>query len=126
MIDKLKVRLVANCFTQIKGIGNEETLSHVVRFASIHLLLALVTYLDIKLFQMDVKIAFLYGNLDEEIHMDQPISFVSKDQEDKVCHLKRSIYSLKQSSRSWYFRFHGFVTLFGLTTVSKYYCSIYI
>jgi len=49
---------------------------------------------------MDVKTAFLNGSLEEEIYMDQPLSFVSKGQEDKVCRLKRSIYGLKQSSRA--------------------------
>ena len=64
-------------FTQIKAIDYEETFSHVVRFASIRLLLALVAHLDLELFQMDVKTAFLNGNLEEEIYMDQPIDFVS-------------------------------------------------
>jgi len=49
---------------------------------------------------MNVKTTFLNGNLEEEIYMDQPIGFVSKEQEDKICHLKKSIYSLKQSSRA--------------------------
>ena len=48
---------------------------------------------------MDVKTAFLNGELDKEIYMDQPIGFVTKGQEHKVCRLKRSIYGLKQSSR---------------------------
>jgi len=64
-----------------------------VRIASIHLLLALVAHLDLMLFQMDVKIAFLNENL--EIYIDQHVGFVSKGEEDKVCHLKRSIYGLK-------------------------------
>ena len=63
-----------------------------VRFVFIRLLLALVTYLDLYLFQIYVKTAFLNRNLEEEIYMDQPVSFVSKDQEDKVCRLKGSIY----------------------------------
>ena len=71
-----------------------------VRFVSIRLLMALVAHLDLELFQMDVKTALLNGNLKEEIYMDQPIGFVSMGQEDKVCRLKRSIYGLKQSSRS--------------------------
>jgi len=73
--------------------------SYVVRFASICLLLALVTHLDLELFQTDVKMTFLNGNLEEEIYMDQHIGFVSKGQEDKVYCLKRFIYGLKQSSR---------------------------
>ena len=67
---------------------------------------------------MDVKTAFLNGNLEEDIYMDQPLSFVSKGQEDKVCLLKRSIYGLKQSSRVWYFRFHEAIISFGLNMVS--------
>jgi len=81
---------VAKGFTQIEGIDCEETFSPVVRFASIRLLLALVAHLDLESFQMDVKTVFLNGNLEEEIYMDQPIGFVSKGQEDKVCRLKRS------------------------------------
>jgi len=71
---------------------------------------------------MDVKTAFLNGNFEEKIYMDQLIGFVSKGQEDKVCHLKKSIYDLKQSSRAWYFRFHEAITAFGLTMVSEDHC----
>jgi len=121
-IDKFKARLVAKGFTQIEGIDYEETFSHVVRFASIRLLLALVSHLDLELFQMDVKNAFLNRNLKEEIYMDQPIGFVSKGQEDKVCCLKRSLYGLKQFFRSWYFRFHEAITSFGFDMVSEDHC----
>jgi len=69
---------VAKGFTQIEGIDYEETFSPIVMFFSIHLLLALVAHLDLELFQLDVKTAFLNGNLKEEIYMDQPIGFVSK------------------------------------------------
>jgi len=89
---------MAKGFTQLRD--SKETFSHVVRFASIRLLLALVAHLNLELFQMDVKTIFLNRNLEEEIYMDQPIDFVSKGQEDKVYRLKRSIYSLKLSSRS--------------------------
>jgi len=62
MIDKFKARLVVKGFTQIKGVDYEETFSHVVRIASIRLLLALVAHLDLELIQMDVKTAFLNCN----------------------------------------------------------------
>jgi len=65
IIDKFKAHLVAKGFTQIEGVDCEETFSPVVRIASIHLLLALVTHLDLELIQMNVKNAFLNGSLDE-------------------------------------------------------------
>ena len=113
---------MAKSFTQIESLDYEETFSPVVRFASIRLLLTLVAHLDLELFQMDIKTAFLNGNLEEEINMNQPIGFVLKVQEDKVCRLKRSIYDLKQSSRSWYFRFYEAITSFGFAMISEDHC----
>ena len=66
-----------------------------VKFASIRLILAIVARIDLELYQMDVKTAFLNGELDEEIYMDQLVGFELKRQERKVCKLKRSIYGLK-------------------------------
>lgn len=71
---------------------------------------------------MDVKTAFLNGELDEEIYMDQPAGFVADGQERKVCKLKRSIYGLKQSSRQWYLRFHQAVLLNGFTMIEEDHC----
>ena len=68
---------------------------------------------------MDVNIAFLNGNFDEEICMDQPIGFESRGQGDKVCCLKRSIYGLKQSFMLSLLGFHEAIISFGLTMVSK-------
>jgi len=121
-IDKFKSRLVAKGSTQIEGIDYEKTFSPMARFASIRLILAMVAHLDLELFQMDVKTAFLNCNFEEEIYMDQSIDFASKGQEGNVCHLKRFIYGLKQSSRSWYLIFHEAITLFGLSMVSEDHC----
>ena len=84
LIDKLKVHLVAKGFTHIEGIDYEEIFSHMVRFVSIHLFLALVPHLYLDLFQMDAKTAFLNSNLEEEINMEHSIGFVAKGRH-KIC-----------------------------------------
>ena len=91
--------MVAKGFTQQEGIDYTETFSPVVRFTSIRIILALVVGLDLELHQMDVKTAFLNGELEEEIYMVQPEGFIVPGSEHKVCKLKKSIYGLKQSSR---------------------------
>ena len=93
-----------------------------MRITSIRLFLALAAYLDLELFQINVKTTSFNGNLEEEIYMDQPISFVLKGQEEQVCSLKKFIYGLKQSSRAWYFRFHKAIISFGLNMISEDHC----
>ncbi|KAL0455059.1 UNVERIFIED_CONTAM: hypothetical protein Slati_0845100 [Sesamum latifolium] len=72
---------------------------------SIRIMLAIAAWYDYKIWQMDVKTAFLNGFVDEEIYMDQPEGFTSVGEEQKVCHLQKSIYGLKQASRSWNIHF---------------------
>ena len=97
---------MAKGYTQYERIDYEETFSPVIRFASICLILAIVTHMNLELYQMDVKTAFLSRELDEEIYMNQPLGFELKGQERKVCRIKRSIYGLKQASRQWNLKFH--------------------
>ena len=73
----------------------------------------LVAHFDLELHQMDVKTAFLNGNLDEDIYMEQPEGFAKKGNEHLVCKLKKSIYGLKQASRQWYIKFNNIITSFG-------------
>ena len=80
---------------------------------SIRILLAVAASLDYEIWQMDVKTAFLNGNLNEDIYMQQPEGFKAKGKEHMVCKLQRSIYGLKQASRSWNIRFDQAITSFG-------------
>ena len=85
----------------------------VAMLKSIRILLAVAASLDYEIWQMDVKTAFLNGNLNEDIYMQQPEGFKAKGKEHMVCKLQRSIYGLKQASRSWNIRFDQATTSFG-------------
>ena len=100
-----KARLVAKGFKQIQGVDYDETFSPVAMFKSIRILLAIAAFHDYEIWQMDVKTAFLNGFLEENVYMTQPEGFVNRRDAGKVCKLKRSIYGLKQASRSWNIRF---------------------
>ena len=92
---------MAQGYTQRPGIDYEETFSPVVCFESVCSVIALAVHKDIKLHQMDVKTAFLNGELSEEVFMKQPEGFVKEGEKDLVCRLKKSIYGLKQSPCCW-------------------------
>ena len=97
-VDKYKVRLVAKSFTKQKG-DFFDTYSLVVKVSSIRIFLALASIHNMFIHQMDVKTAFLNGDLEEEIYMNQPEEFIAKGQEKKVCKLVKSLYSLKQAPK---------------------------
>ena len=100
-----KSRLVAKGFKQSHGIDYVETFSPVVMLKSIRILLAITAYYDYEIWQMDVKTVFLNGNLLEDVYMTQPEGFVDPKYPNRVCKIQRSIYGLKQASRSWNLRF---------------------
>ena len=112
-IERFKARLVAKGFTQKEGIYYKDTFSPVSKKDSLRIIMALVAHFDLELHQMDVKTAFLNGNLDEDIYMEQPEGFAKKGNEHLVCKLKKSIYGLKQASRQWYIKFNKTITSFG-------------
>ncbi|KAG7572396.1 Integrase catalytic core [Arabidopsis suecica] len=101
-----KARLVAKGYKQIHGIDYDETYSPVAMLKSIRILLATAAHYDYEIWQMDVKTAFLNGNLEEDVYMTQPEGFTVPEAARKVCKLHRSIYGLKQASRSWNLRFN--------------------
>lgn len=80
-----------------------------VKHSYIRVLLAIVVLYDLELEQLDVKTAFLHGELEEQIYMHQPEGFVVQEKKDHVCLLKKSLYGLKQSPRQWYKRFDSFM-----------------
>nr|GFA02982.1 retrotransposon protein, putative, Ty1-copia subclass [Tanacetum cinerariifolium] len=108
-----KARLVVKGFTQTPGIDYDETFSPVADIRAIIILIAIAAYYDYKIWQMDVKIAFLNGYLNEEVYMEQPEGFVNPKYPNRVCKLKRSIYGLKQASRQWNKRFDDEIKKFG-------------
>ena len=107
-----KVRLVAKGFTQIEGIDYTETFTPVAKFTSIWILLALVAHLDLDLHQMDVKTAYLNGDLDEEIFMHLPPGF---QKPNTIWKLKKSLYGLKQAGHEWYKKIHTEFEKIGFT-----------
>jgi hypothetical protein len=97
-IEKYKARLIAKGFTQ-KGHDFFYTYSHVARITTIRVLPALVASHGLHIHQMDIKTGFFYGELDEEIFMEQPDSYKIPGQENKVCRLIKSLYGLKQAPK---------------------------
>ncbi|GKE44838.1 retrotransposon protein, putative, ty1-copia subclass [Tanacetum coccineum] len=108
-----KARLVAKGFTQTPGIDYEETFSPVADIRAIRILIAIATFCDYEIWQMDVKTAFLNRYLNEEVCMEQPEGFVNQKFPNRVCKLKRSIYELRQASRQWNKRFDDEIKKFG-------------
>ena len=100
-VDRFKARLVAQGYTQTQGVDYNEVYAPVARYSAIRSLLALANAHNLEIHQVDVKTAFLNGNLDYDIYMSQPEGFIDKDRPNFVCKLKKSIYGLKQSARCW-------------------------
>ncbi|GKB10248.1 zinc finger, CCHC-type containing protein [Tanacetum coccineum] len=95
-----EARLVAKGFTQTYGVDYRETFSPVADIRAIRILLAITAFYDYEIWQMDIKTTFLNGHLSEDVNMVQPEGFVDPKHPNKVCKLQRSIYGLKQASRS--------------------------
>nr|GEW09083.1 copia protein [Tanacetum cinerariifolium] len=109
IVSRNKARLVAQGYNQQEGINYDETYVTVARLESIRILLAYVCALDFKLFQMDVKSAFLNGFISEEVYVAQPPGFIDFEKPDHVYKLKKALYGLKQAPKAWYDRFKAFL-----------------
>jgi hypothetical protein len=104
---------VAKGFTQREGIDYTKIFSPVPCKDSLRIIMTLVAHYDLELHQMDVKTAFLNGDLLENVYKSQPKGFDIKGKEHKGCHLRKSIYGLKQASRQWYLKFDETIRSFG-------------
>ncbi|GJT75478.1 retrotransposon protein, putative, ty1-copia subclass [Tanacetum coccineum] len=113
IVHTYKARLVVKGYTELYMVDYEETFSHVADIRAIRILISIAAYYDYKIWQIDVKTAFLNGYLDEDIYMVQLEGFVDPNHPRKVCKLQRFIYGLKQASRSWNKRFNDEIKKFG-------------
>ena len=117
---KHKARFVVQGFRQREGLDYGETFSPVVRYDSLRVILSLAAAEDYDMVQFDVKTAFLYGTIDEELYMHQPDGF--DDGTGRICRLKKSLYGLKQAPRKWNERFHQFLKKLGFKRSTADYC----
>jgi hypothetical protein len=114
-VEKYKARFVARGFSQVEGIDYEETFAPVAQYTSIRTIIALAASMGWKLHQMDVKTAFLNGEIDEEVYIKQPEGFVIHNEKTHVCRLKKSLYGLKQAPLAWYDKMDGFLMSLGFS-----------
>jgi hypothetical protein len=104
-----KAKLVAKWFYQVEGLDFGETFAPVARLKAICILLAYVSHHEMKLYQMDVKSAFLIGFINELVYVDQPPGFEDSRYPNHVYGLSKVLYGLKQAPRAWYERLRDFL-----------------
>jgi hypothetical protein len=114
-IERYKARLVAKGFKQQYGFDYDDTFSHVVKPATIRLLLSLAVTNGWHLRQLDVQNAFLHGVLEEEVYMHQPPGFVDLSQPQHLCRMIKALYGLKQAPRAWHARLGAALLAQGFT-----------
>jgi hypothetical protein len=114
VIVRNKARLVAEGYTQVEGLDFDETFAPVARLEAIRILLAYATFHNIKLYQMNVKSAFLNGKINELVYVEQPPSFEDSKKPYHVYKRSKALYGLKQAPRAWYERLQNFLVSKGL------------
>jgi hypothetical protein len=102
VVTRNKARFVAKDYAQVAGLDFEETFAPIARLESIRILLAYAAHHSFKLFQMDVKSAFLNGPIKEEVYVEQPLGFEDDKYPNHVYKLSKALYGLKQAPRTWY------------------------
>lgn len=107
-VEKFKARLVAKGYVQRYGIDYAEVFAPVARMDTVRIILALAAHKEWKVYQLDVKSAFLHGELMEDVYVEQPLGFVKKDEPQKVYKLRKALYGLKQAPRAWFSRIESY------------------
>ncbi|GJW95149.1 putative ribonuclease H-like domain-containing protein [Tanacetum coccineum] len=102
IVVKNKARLVTEGFRQEEGMDYDEVFAHVARIEAIGLFLAFTSYMEFTVYQIDVKSAFLYGTIEEEVYVHQPLGFVDPAHPNKVYKVVKALYGLHQAPRAWY------------------------
>lgn len=115
-VERFKARLVAKGYSQIPNIDYKETYAPVASMNTVRMFLAIANQNNMRIMQFDIKTAFLYGDLDEQLYMEQPEGFNKGD--GKVCKLVKSLYGLKQAPRNWNRKFDQMLKLFSLEQAS--------
>lgn len=109
-VDKYKARLVAKGYKQKFGVDYQEVFAPVAKLDTVRLVLCLAAQNSWPVYQLDVKSAFLHGELAEEVYIDQPPGYVKEGHETQVYRLKKALYGLKQAPRAWYSRIDAYFT----------------
>ncbi|KAJ9567488.1 hypothetical protein OSB04_003454 [Centaurea solstitialis] len=112
-LERYKARLVAQGFSQQPGLDFDDTFSPVVKPATIRTVLSISISRNWPIHQLDVKNAFLHGDLTETVYMRQPPGYVNSSFPDHVCRLRKALYGLKQAPRAWYHRFAVYLSSLG-------------
>ncbi|GJZ72806.1 retrovirus-related pol polyprotein from transposon TNT 1-94 [Tanacetum coccineum] len=118
-VEKHKARLVAKGYAQQYGVDYTEVFAPVARLDTIRLILALAAHHGWDVFQLDVKSAFLQGELKEEVFVQQPPGYEKKGEEDKVYKLTKALYGLKQAPRAWYSKIEAYFVREGFARCSS-------
>ncbi|RVW51817.1 Retrovirus-related Pol polyprotein from transposon TNT 1-94 [Vitis vinifera] len=118
-VARLKARLVARGYAQTYGVDYSYTFSPVAKLNSVQLFISIAASQHWMIRQLDIKNAFLHGDLEEEVYLEQPPGFVAQGEYGKVCRLKKALYGLKQSPRAWFGKFSKEIQAFGMNKSEK-------